>query len=129
MFVCRLYGARLGSGSLLERAGELDVFSSAWTNDHLDLESGPVWEGWTGLAALAHLVPGKQVGHLVLANPFRRPVVLAKSATLMDHATRGRFGCLPYHGPAIIDQCLQRHQLPVLGFHRPVLREAPIFRT
>jgi alkanesulfonate monooxygenase SsuD/methylene tetrahydromethanopterin reductase-like flavin-dependent oxidoreductase (luciferase family) len=31
------------------------------------------------------------VGHLVLANPYRHPGLLAKMATTMDHATRGHF--------------------------------------
>jgi alkanesulfonate monooxygenase SsuD/methylene tetrahydromethanopterin reductase-like flavin-dependent oxidoreductase (luciferase family) len=72
------------------RGGELDVFDSAWTNDHLELD-GPTWEGWTTLAVLAPHVPGKTVGHLVLASPFRHPAVLAKGAVVLDHATRGRF--------------------------------------
>jgi alkanesulfonate monooxygenase SsuD/methylene tetrahydromethanopterin reductase-like flavin-dependent oxidoreductase (luciferase family) len=71
--------------------GELDVFESAWTMDHLDLGDGPVWESWTSMAALAHLVPGRMVGQLVGANPFRHPALVAKMATVMDHATGGRF--------------------------------------
>ena len=72
------------------RGGELDVFDSAWTNDHLQLD-GPTWEGWTTLAVLAHHAPDKRLGHLVLASPFRHPAVLAKAAVVMDHATAGRF--------------------------------------
>jgi alkanesulfonate monooxygenase SsuD/methylene tetrahydromethanopterin reductase-like flavin-dependent oxidoreductase (luciferase family) len=75
---------------LFRRGAELDVFDSAWTNDHLQL-GGPTWEGWTTLAALAHLVPNRTLGHLVLATPFRHIAVLAKAAVVMDHATRGRF--------------------------------------
>ncbi len=52
---------------------------------------GACFEGWTTLALLAHHVPDKQVGHLVLANPYRHPGLLAKMATAMDHATKGRF--------------------------------------
>ena len=59
--------------------------------DHLDLGDGPVWESWTSMAALAHLVPGRIVGQLVGANPFRHPALVAKMATVMDHATGGRF--------------------------------------
>jgi alkanesulfonate monooxygenase SsuD/methylene tetrahydromethanopterin reductase-like flavin-dependent oxidoreductase (luciferase family) len=36
-------------------------------------------------------VPGLRVGHAVLSNTFRHPVLLAKSATVLDHATGGRF--------------------------------------
>ena len=52
---------------------------------------GACFEGWTVLALLAHHVPDKQIGHLVLANPYRHPGLVAKMATAMDHATNGRF--------------------------------------
>ena len=32
-----------------------------------------------------------RVGHAVLSNTFRHPAVLAKAATVLDHATGGRF--------------------------------------
>ena len=75
-------------------AGELDVFDSAWMNDHLtDLSpsGGPSFESLTLAAALAHRVPGKWVGHAVLSNTFRHPAMVAKAATVMDHVTGGRF--------------------------------------
>ncbi len=76
-------------------AGELDVFESAWMNDHLsdprNERGGASWEPLTLVAALAHLVPGKWIGHGVLSNTFRHPAVLAKQATAMDHITGGRF--------------------------------------
>ena len=43
------------------------------------------------MAALAHHVPGKWVGHAVLSATFRHPSVLAKAATVLDHVTGGRF--------------------------------------
>jgi alkanesulfonate monooxygenase SsuD/methylene tetrahydromethanopterin reductase-like flavin-dependent oxidoreductase (luciferase family) len=77
------------------RAGELGVFDSGWLNDHLtnmdEADPGPSFEALTLLAALAHHVPGVMVGHAVLSNTFRHPVVLAKAATLLDHVTAGRF--------------------------------------
>jgi alkanesulfonate monooxygenase SsuD/methylene tetrahydromethanopterin reductase-like flavin-dependent oxidoreductase (luciferase family) len=77
------------------RIGEYDVFDSAWMNDHLtDVaheRHGQSLEALTAMAALAHRVPGKWVGHAVLSATFRHPVVLAKAATVMDHATGGRF--------------------------------------
>jgi len=77
------------------RIGEHDVFDSVWMNDHLTdvgLErAGPSWEALTAMAALIHHVPGKWVGHAVLSATFRHPSVLAKAATVMDHATGGRF--------------------------------------
>jgi alkanesulfonate monooxygenase SsuD/methylene tetrahydromethanopterin reductase-like flavin-dependent oxidoreductase (luciferase family) len=75
-------------------AGELDVFVAGWLNDHLtDMTEagGPSLEALTLLATLVHRVPGKWVGHGVLSNTFRRPAVVAKAATVMDHATGGRF--------------------------------------
>jgi alkanesulfonate monooxygenase SsuD/methylene tetrahydromethanopterin reductase-like flavin-dependent oxidoreductase (luciferase family) len=76
-------------------AGEIDAFDSAWMNDHLSDPSmerhGGAFESMTLMAALAHRVRGKWLGHLVLSNTFRHPAVLAKQATVMDHVTGGRF--------------------------------------
>ncbi|HEY7737116.1 MAG TPA: LLM class flavin-dependent oxidoreductase [Candidatus Limnocylindrales bacterium] len=76
-------------------AGELDVFDSAWLNDHLvDLVPSrgyASYEALTLMAGLVHHVPGKWVAHGVLSNTFRHPVVLAKAATVLDHMTGGRF--------------------------------------
>ena len=77
------------------RIGEHEVFESVWMNDHLtDVSNerhGASFEALTAMAALAHRVPGKWVGHAVLSATFRHPAVLAKAATVMDHATGGRF--------------------------------------
>jgi alkanesulfonate monooxygenase SsuD/methylene tetrahydromethanopterin reductase-like flavin-dependent oxidoreductase (luciferase family) len=77
------------------RAGELEIFDSGWLNDHITDPSrergGSSWEALTALTALVHRVPGLVVGHGVLSNTFRDPVVLAKAATVLDHATAGRF--------------------------------------
>jgi alkanesulfonate monooxygenase SsuD/methylene tetrahydromethanopterin reductase-like flavin-dependent oxidoreductase (luciferase family) len=77
------------------RIGEHDVFESVWMNDHLSDVSnergGASLESLTTMAALAHRVPGKWLGNAVLSSTFRHPAVLAKAATVMDHATGGRF--------------------------------------
>jgi len=77
------------------RIGEHDVFDSVWMNDHLTNVSyerhGASLEALTAMAALAHRVPGKWLGHGVLSATFRHPAVLAKAATVMDHATDGHF--------------------------------------
>jgi alkanesulfonate monooxygenase SsuD/methylene tetrahydromethanopterin reductase-like flavin-dependent oxidoreductase (luciferase family) len=77
------------------RIGEHEVFDSVWMNDHLtDISKerhGASLEALTALATLVHRVPGKWVGHAVLSATFRHPAVLAKAATVMDHATGGRF--------------------------------------
>ena len=82
------------------RAGQLAAepgggFDAGWLNDHLTnldpAAPGPSLEALTLLATLVHHVPGLTVGHAVLSNTFRHPVLLAKAATVLDHATDGRF--------------------------------------
>jgi len=81
--------------SIWDAAGGLDIFGAGWMADHLTDASrergGQSWEAFTLMAALAHRVPGKWLGHAVLANTFRHPSVVAKQATVMDHVTGGRF--------------------------------------
>jgi alkanesulfonate monooxygenase SsuD/methylene tetrahydromethanopterin reductase-like flavin-dependent oxidoreductase (luciferase family) len=81
------------------RAGEIAAdgagFDSGWLNDHLTnmdaATPGGSLEAMTLLATLVHHVPGLTVGHAVLSNTFRHPVLLAKAAIVLDHATAGRF--------------------------------------
>ena len=83
------------------RAGELSApafpggFDGAWMNDHLvDFDpASPTGslEAVSLLASLVHHVPGMRVGHAVLSNTFRHPVITAKAAVVLDHATRGSF--------------------------------------
>lgn len=76
-------------------AGRHECFDSGWLNDHFSdpgqQRGGRSLEALTTLAALAHLVPGKRLGHTVLAATFRHPSVLAKQAVTLDHVTGGRF--------------------------------------
>jgi alkanesulfonate monooxygenase SsuD/methylene tetrahydromethanopterin reductase-like flavin-dependent oxidoreductase (luciferase family) len=78
-----------------EHAAEPGGWDGAWINDHLtDLDPahpGPSLEAVAVLATLVHHVPGLRVGHAVLSNTFRHPVLVAKAATVLDHATGGRF--------------------------------------
>ena len=78
-----------------QRAGEFDVFSAGWMSDHLSdasLERGGVaFEPFTTLAALAHRVSGRFLGIAVASATFRHPSLLAKSATVLDNVTGGRF--------------------------------------
>lgn len=78
-----------------QRIGTYGVFDSVWMNDHLtDIAQdrhGASFETMTAMAALAHHVPGRWLGTAVLAATFRHPAVLAKAATVMDHATDGRY--------------------------------------
>jgi alkanesulfonate monooxygenase SsuD/methylene tetrahydromethanopterin reductase-like flavin-dependent oxidoreductase (luciferase family) len=77
------------------RIGTHDVFESVWMNDHLtDIaqdQHGASLEALTAMATLAHHVPGRWFGHAVLSATFRHPVIVAKAATVLDHATNGRF--------------------------------------
>ncbi len=77
------------------RIGEQPIFGSVWMNDHLtDIgrdRAGASWEAMTAMAALAHHVPGRQLGHAVLSATFRSPALTAKAATVLDHVTGGRF--------------------------------------
>jgi alkanesulfonate monooxygenase SsuD/methylene tetrahydromethanopterin reductase-like flavin-dependent oxidoreductase (luciferase family) len=78
-----------------DAAGTLEIFTAGWMADHLTdatrERGGQSWEAFSLMAALAHHVPGKWLGHAVLANTFRHPALVAKQATVMDHVTRGRF--------------------------------------
>ena len=83
------------AGELRDDQGAAGGFDSGWLNDHLtNMDSevpGASLEAVTLLATLVHHVPGLVVGHAVLSNTFREPVVLAKAAVVLDHATDGRF--------------------------------------
>ena len=69
------------------------AFDSAWMFDHFYPVDGDgsCFEGMSALAALIRHVPGLQVGHLVLANPYRHPALTAKMAATLDHVSGGRF--------------------------------------
>ena len=83
--------ARAGALAAADHGG----FDSGWLNDHLTnmdaATPGGSLEAMTLLATLVHHVPGITVGHAVLSNTFRHPVLLAKAAIVLDHATDGRF--------------------------------------
>lgn len=66
---------------------------SLWLYDHLyapGFPDLPSLEAWTLATALLGATERLRVGHLVLCNQFRDPVVLAKMATTLDHIAPGR---------------------------------------
>src|SRR6202140_1629636 len=66
----------------------------AWLFDHLmpigGDPSGPTYEGWTLLSALAAQTERLRVGVLVTSNRFRPPAMLAKIAATVDVVSGGR---------------------------------------
>jgi alkanesulfonate monooxygenase SsuD/methylene tetrahydromethanopterin reductase-like flavin-dependent oxidoreductase (luciferase family) len=66
----------------------------AWLWDHLlplfGPRSGPSYEGWTLLAALATQTERLRLGLMVTSNRIRPPAVLAKIASTTDVIARGR---------------------------------------
>jgi F420-dependent oxidoreductase-like protein len=70
-------------------------YDTAWVFDHFfpimtSDPSGPCYEGWMMLAALAAETSLAQVGVLVTGNTYRHPAVLAKMGATLDHTSGGR---------------------------------------
>jgi alkanesulfonate monooxygenase SsuD/methylene tetrahydromethanopterin reductase-like flavin-dependent oxidoreductase (luciferase family) len=75
-------------------ADTIPEIEHAWLFDHLmpiagDL-SGPIFEGWTLLSALAAQTRRLRLGLLVTSNRFRPPAMLAKIAATVDVVSGGR---------------------------------------
>jgi alkanesulfonate monooxygenase SsuD/methylene tetrahydromethanopterin reductase-like flavin-dependent oxidoreductase (luciferase family) len=74
---------------LFEKLG----FDSIWDCDHYTQPSrptGPYFEGWSLLAALAAKTSTIRIGCLVNCNTFRHPALVAKMSATIDHISNGR---------------------------------------
>jgi len=80
----------------LALAAEEGGLDSVWAADHL-LYQAPdepligFWESWTLMTAIAEATNRVEVGHLVLAVPFRNPMLLAWMANTLDEISDQRF--------------------------------------
>ena len=75
------------------RAAEDSGFDSVWLMDHFTAPAAPevdTYEGFTVATALAARTETIRFGHLVLCDPFRHPVLLAKMAATLDVISGGR---------------------------------------
>jgi alkanesulfonate monooxygenase SsuD/methylene tetrahydromethanopterin reductase-like flavin-dependent oxidoreductase (luciferase family) len=79
--------------SAQQRADALG-YDSIWTWDHLypivGSHVGPIFEGYTAMAAVAATTGRATVGLMVGANTFRNPALVAKMVTTLDHVSGGR---------------------------------------
>ena len=75
-------------------ADTIPQIEHAWLFDHLmpigGDPTGPIYEGWTLLSALAGQTQRLRLGLLVTSNRFRPPAMLAKIATTVDIVSGGR---------------------------------------
>jgi F420-dependent oxidoreductase-like protein len=69
-------------------------YDTVWTWDHLypivGSPDGPIFEGYTTLAAWAEATSRVRLGLMVGANTFRNPALVAKMITTLDHISNGR---------------------------------------
>lgn len=76
----------------MAQAAESCGFSAVWFMDHLTLPGirTPVLEGWTLAAAIAAATSRIRVGHLVLCDSFRHPVLFGHMAATLNLISDGR---------------------------------------
>lgn len=75
------------------KSAEALGFDSVWVADHFVNymnPTGPWFEAWTLLAALATQTTTIRIGTLVTSIPLRNPAVLARQALTVEHISNGR---------------------------------------
>jgi alkanesulfonate monooxygenase SsuD/methylene tetrahydromethanopterin reductase-like flavin-dependent oxidoreductase (luciferase family) len=98
-----------------QQADDVPEIEHAWLWDHMlplsGPKDGPIFEGWTLLAALAPQTQRLRFGLLVTNNQIRQPAVLGKIASTLDVICGGRLilgigagGTLPAGTPMTVDQ-------------------------
>ena len=81
---------------------EAGRWDSLWFADHFlppgwgpkgnrETQHRTAFEGYTLIAVAAGMTEKLRLGHLVLGNTYRNPALLAKMATTLDQASKGRF--------------------------------------
>ncbi len=77
---------------------EAGRWHSLWFADHYlpppgrrDEEHLTAFEGYTLIAVAAGMTEKLRLGHLVLGNTYRNPALVAKMASTLDQASKGRF--------------------------------------
>lgn len=108
---------------LFEKLG----FDSVWDCDHFNQtsnETGPYFEGWTVLAALATHTESIRIGVLVSCNTFRHPGLLAQQAMTVDHVSNGRLELGLGGGYTDGEHGRFGIELPPVGDRRRMYREA-----
>ena len=77
-----------------QAADDIELFESAWNWDHFypltGDHTGPNFEGWTMVAAMAQATRRIRVGCQVTGMIYRHPAVLANMAATVDHIANGR---------------------------------------
>jgi alkanesulfonate monooxygenase SsuD/methylene tetrahydromethanopterin reductase-like flavin-dependent oxidoreductase (luciferase family) len=105
-------------------ADTIPEIEHAWLFDHLmpigGDPSGPAYEGWTLLSALAAQTERLRLGLLVTSNRFRPPAMLAKIAATVDIVSGGRLdfgiGAGSRPGHPVARREYEAHGLPFHDF-------------
>lgn len=104
------------------------AFDSAWLFDHFTSTDFPggagSLEALSAAGALAEATSRVRLGHLVLGNTYRHPVMVAKSAVTLDYVSEGRFVLGLGAGWHVADHAMLGMVPPALNDRMGMLEEA-----